>query len=53
LKNLTNDFEKMLDPPVDLLDAPLDSPLDDESLHLGLAKLELALAEEDPRGVHF
>jgi len=32
IENLTKDFEKTLDPPVDLLDAPLDSPLYGEFL---------------------
>jgi hypothetical protein len=52
IENLTNDFEKTLDPPVDLLDAPLDSPMDGEFLQLGLARLELALVQEEPRDVH-
>jgi hypothetical protein len=30
----------------------LDSPLDDEFLQLGSGRLELALAQEEPRGVH-
>jgi hypothetical protein len=30
IENLTNDFEKTLDPPMDLLDALLNSPLDGE-----------------------
>jgi len=52
LKKLTNDFEKKVDPPVDLLDAPLDSSLVDEFIQLVLTRLELALAWEETRGVH-
>ena len=43
IENPTNDFEKTLDPRVDILDALLDSPMDGEFLQLGLARLELVL----------
>jgi hypothetical protein len=42
-----------MDPPVDLLDASLGSPQDDEFLQLDSTRLELALTQEEPRGVHF
>jgi hypothetical protein len=41
-----------MDPPEDLFDAPLDSPLDDEFLHLGSGRVELALAQEESSDVH-